>query len=67
MKGKYSIGYKDSYGDFTKVWQNGGTRKFLTIEEAKEYIEENKEIYKESNINKFKIMQGWKVIEEISI
>lgn len=63
MKKVYSIGYIDKYGDFTKVWENGETRKFATIEECKKYLDKNKEAYKECK--KIRIMQGWKTIEEI--
>lgn len=66
MKKIYSIGYTDSYGSFTKVWDKGYTRKFVSIEEAKEYLEERKQLYKENSKN-IKIMQGWKVIEEVEL
>lgn len=63
MKGNYSIGYKDKYGDFSKVWYKGSTRKFNTIDECKEYIINNKECFLNDNIRIFKIMIGWKIIE----
>lgn len=69
MKEIYSIGYKDSYNNFTKVWEKGKGRaiKFATIEETRKHIEDNKEYYLKHGINKFKIMQGWKVIEEVEM
>lgn len=64
MKGKYSIGYVDKYGDFGKVWLNGLTRKFDTIEDCKNYLKEHKEAFKD--YKRIRIMQGWKVIEEVA-
>jgi len=66
MKKTYSIGYTDKYDDFRKVWDNlGYTKKFETIEEAENYIQQ-KIAPEYININKpIKIMQGWKVIKEI--
>lgn len=68
---KYSIGYKDSYGHFGKVWESGSARKFTTIEECEEYInqipkENYKYIYNENGKYIFKIMQGWNVITIIT-
>ena len=59
----FSIGYKDQYGDFSKVWERGSTRKFETIEDCKTYMNENKDWYLENGITSYKIMQGWNVIE----
>ena len=56
---KYSIGYKDKYGSFNKVWENGSTKKFENIEACKDFI-------KNLTPNTYKIMIGWKVIEEIN-
>lgn len=56
----FSIGYKDSHNDFSKVWdEKGSTRKFETVDQCKEYIEscKFKTIYK--------IMRGWEVVEVI--
>ena len=65
MKKIYSIGYVDASGDFRKEWDKlGYTLKFATIEEAKKYIEQMDKKYIDIN-NPIKIMQGWKVIEEI--
>lgn len=61
MKKIYSIGYKDDYGDFVKVWENGNTRKFETIEEAETFIKNN---IKRNGT--YKIMQGWNIVKEIS-
>lgn len=69
MKKNYSIGYKDSCGDFTKLWDDKGyTLKFTTIEEAKKYIlEQTNFLQKNCNIKTFKIMQGWNIIEEMEV
>lgn len=61
---KFSIGYKDMYNDFVKVWEKGETKKFETIEEAKNFILNN---LNTENIKTFKIMKGWKIIEIIEL
>ena len=61
MKKIYSVGYTDSYNDFTKLKdEKGNTKKFATIEEAEEYVKNN------LNIKSYMIMQGWIVIKKVN-
>lgn len=66
MKKQFSVGYIDNYGYFKKVWdEKGYTRKFETIETAEDYINNmNKEFV--DTTKPIKIMQGWKVLKEIT-
>ena len=56
---KYSIGYKDSYGSFNKIWENGKTKLFDSIKDCKNYI-------KLLPTNTYKIMCGWQIIEIVN-
>lgn len=70
MKEMYSIGYVDTYNISKKVGNDlGYTKKFATIEEAEEYVNQ-KLIMNKNYINTdkpIKIMQGWIVIKEIKL
>lgn len=57
-KGIYTIGYKDSYGSFTKIWLNGSPRRFETQEECEKFIQTLPK-------GTYKIMAGWKVKKEV--
>lgn len=68
MKKLYSIGYVDNYNNFSKIWENGETKKFISVEDCKQFIENDKKYYYDLSVNhEYRIMQGWKVIKTIKL